>query len=209
MVSRPRGRPRHHDVLTPAEWRVLHWIRHGLTRSQIASRLSTSEDAVKYHVRNIRAKLDVPDQPALRHWPGRPRDRRARGEEKPVSDHHVEGLGQVSLFVTDTERATTFYRDSLGLTHLYTFGDLAFFDCGGVRFYLHRVPAEDWRPGSVLYLRVADIDAAYRDLGARGVPFAGAPHLVHRHASGVEEWMAFFDDTEGNQLALMAQVDSA
>jgi predicted enzyme related to lactoylglutathione lyase len=61
----------------------------------------------------------------------------------------------------------------------------------------------------VLYLRVADIDTAYRDLGARGVPFAGAPHLVHRHASGVEEWMAFFDDTEGNQLALMAQVDSA
>jgi DNA-binding CsgD family transcriptional regulator/predicted enzyme related to lactoylglutathione lyase len=206
MVSRPRGRPRHDDVLTPAEWRVLNWIRHGLTRAQIATLLSTSEGAVRYHVRNIRAKLDVPDQPALRHWPGRPRDRAGRGEEHAVGEHRIEGLGQVSLLITDTERATAFYRDGLGLTHLYTFGDLTFFDCAGVRLYLHRVPAERWQAGSVLYLRVGDIDASHRELAARGTTFAGAPHLVHRHDSGVEEWMAFFSDTEGNQLALMSQL---
>jgi predicted enzyme related to lactoylglutathione lyase len=57
----------------------------------------------------------------------------------------------------------------------------------------------------VLYLRVADIDASHRRLASLGVAFAGAPHLVHRHSSGVEEWMAFFEDSEGNQLALLTQ----
>ena len=36
--------------------------------------------------------------------------------------------------------------------------------------------------------------------------FAGAPHLIHRHESGVEEWMAFFEDVDGKILALMSQV---
>jgi predicted enzyme related to lactoylglutathione lyase len=117
----------------------------------------------------------------------------------------IEGVGQVSLFVTDLDRAGHFYGEVLGLSHLYTFGDLAFFDCGGVRLYLHRVPTESWRPGSLVYLRVGDIDAASRELEARGVAFLGAPELVYRHASGVEEWMAFFRDPDGNELALMSQ----
>jgi predicted enzyme related to lactoylglutathione lyase len=184
---------------------VLHWTRHGLTRAQIASLLRTSEGAVKYHVRNIRAKLDVSDQRGLRRWTSRTGGAAGRREEPPVGDHRIDGLGQVSLFVTDTDRATAFYRDTLGLTHLYTFGDLTFFDCGGVRLYMHRVPVERWQAGSVLYLRVEDIDASHRELDSRGVVFVGAPHLVHRHTSGVEEWMAFFGDSEGNQLALMTQ----
>ncbi len=116
-------------------------------------------------------------------------------------------IGQVSLLVTETARAERFYRDTLGLPHLYTFGDLAFFEAGGVRLYLQAVPASDWMAGSVLYFRVSDIGAAHRELVARGVEFAQPPGLVHRHAStGIEEWMAFFRDSEGNMLALMAQV---
>jgi len=53
---------------------------------------------------------------------------------------------------------------------------------------------------------VDDIEATYRRLTARGVTFRGAPHLIHRHESGVEEWMAFFDDLDGKTLALMSQV---
>jgi len=30
--------------------------------------------------------------------------------------------------------------------------------------------------------------------------------MIHRHESGVEEWMAFFKDPDGNLLAIMAQV---
>jgi hypothetical protein len=30
--------------------------------------------------------------------------------------------------------------------------------------------------------------------------------MIHRHESGVEEWMAFFEDLDGKILALMSQV---
>ena len=116
-------------------------------------------------------------------------------------------IGQVSLSIRNVESAERFYRDTLGLPHLFTFGDLAFFDAGGTRIYLHRKDEADWRPGSILYFLVDDIAAAHRTLGEQGVKFGGAPHLIYLDdETGVEEWMAFFEDGEGNTLALMARV---
>jgi predicted enzyme related to lactoylglutathione lyase len=116
-------------------------------------------------------------------------------------------IGQVSLFIRDVERAERFYGDELGLPHVFTFGDLAFFDAGGTRIYLHRKDADDWRPGSILYFRVDDIHATQEALTARGVRFTGAPHVIYTDdATGTEEWMTFFEDTEGNTLALMSKV---
>jgi predicted enzyme related to lactoylglutathione lyase len=123
---------------------------------------------------------------------------------------HLGPIGQISLLATDTRRVERFYRDTLGLPHLFTFGDLAFFDAGGTRLYIHTKPAAEWRPSSVVYFQVADIEGTKAELERRGVTFSGAPHMIHRHAeSGVEEWMAFFEDSEGNQLALIAQVQAA
>lgn len=82
-----------------------------------------------------------------------------------------------------------------------------FFDAGGVRIYLHRKDEGDWRPGSILYFLCGDIAVAHEELSRRGVRFSGAPHLVYTDdATGVEEWMAFFEDGEGNTLALMSRV---
>jgi hypothetical protein len=53
---------------------------------------------------------------------------------------------------------------------------------------------------------VPDIDVADQELRARGISFAGAPHLIHRHEDGMEEWTAFFEDLEGRTLAIMSQV---
>jgi hypothetical protein len=55
---------------------------------------------------------------------------------------------------------------------------------------------------SVLYFRVADIGASYRQLVASGVDFVAAPHLIHTHGDGTEEWMGFFKDPDGQLLAL-------
>jgi catechol 2,3-dioxygenase-like lactoylglutathione lyase family enzyme len=116
-------------------------------------------------------------------------------------------IGQVSLVVRDVARAEAFYRDTLGLPYLFTFGDLAFFDMGGVRLYLQAVEDEKWRPGSHIYFLVDDIRSAYEELGKRGVKFSGAPHRIYTdEATGVEEWMAFFEDSEGNGLAIMSRV---
>lgn len=49
------------------------------------------------------------------------------------------------------------------MPHVFTFGDLMFYDMGGVRPYLH-ADEEKWRPGSVLYFVVDDIQAAYEGL---------------------------------------------
>jgi catechol 2,3-dioxygenase-like lactoylglutathione lyase family enzyme len=114
-------------------------------------------------------------------------------------------LGQISRSVKDIKQAETWYREVLGLTHLYTYGTLAFFDCGGVRLFLSQAQTD---PGaeSILYLRVADIQKAYEELQTRGVEFIGAPHMIHRHPDGREEWMAFFKDPEGRPLAIMSEV---
>ena len=123
-----------------------------------------------------------------------------------VSSATLTGIGQVSLLIRDVTRATRFYRDVLGLAHLYTYGDLAFFDAGGTRLYLHRKDEAEWRPGSILYFEVDDIHAAQAGLTTAGAGFAGDPHLIHRHDDGVEEWMTFFEDGEGNTLALMSRI---
>lgn len=122
----------------------------------------------------------------------------------------IGALAQVSLFVRDTERAVAFYRDVLGLPHLFTFGALAFFDIRGVRLYLHTCGDDEWKPGSVLYFTVDDIGAAYSTLQQQQVKTAGAPHVVYTdEATGTQEWMAFFEDTEGNTLALLSRVPAS
>ena len=62
------GRPRHPDVLTPAEWRVLQALREGGTNAEIAARLGVSTNTVRYHVSNMLAKLELRDRRALAAW---------------------------------------------------------------------------------------------------------------------------------------------
>lgn len=50
--------------------------------------------------------------------------------------HAVGPIGQISRRVPEIEAAVRWYRDILGLTHLSTYGDLAFFDAGGIRLVL-------------------------------------------------------------------------
>jgi catechol 2,3-dioxygenase-like lactoylglutathione lyase family enzyme len=56
-------------------------------------------------------------------------------------------IAQVSLEIRDVARAEAFYRDVLGLPHVFRFGDLASFDAAGVCVYLQRTPQVEtsWR----------------------------------------------------------------
>ncbi|MEU4194716.1 LuxR C-terminal-related transcriptional regulator [Kribbella sp. NPDC026611] len=198
-----RGRPRHPDVLTPAEWQVVHAVRHGMSNREIARRRGVSPDAVKFHITNAMRKLGLARRAELRTWRGVPADSALR-VQKGAEMVQLGAIGQIARTVSDIETAKAFYGGVLGLPHLYTFGDLAFFDCGGTRLFLR---ATDERgEQSILYFRVDDIQTAYDELRERGVSFEDAPHLIHKHDSGVEEWMAFFPDPDGQLLAIMAQV---
>lgn len=201
-----RGRKPHPDVLTPAEWRIVHAVRHGMSNGAIAARLGVSRYAVKFHVANAVGKLALADRRALQRWHGAPIESALHHQEAPMADIALGAIGQVSREVGNIARAEAWYRDTLGLPHLYTYGNLAFFDCDGTRLFLVEHDGADTAANSILYFRVSDIEAAHRELSARGVAFEGAPHMIHKHPDGTEEWMAFFKDPDGGMLALMSQV---
>jgi DNA-binding CsgD family transcriptional regulator len=212
-MPRKRGRPPGDDLLTPTEWRTLDAIRHGLSNVAIARRRGVSVDAIKFHVTNIVAKLGVENRRALRTWTGAPKasalmKTRGRTQEAHMeSESPIRGVGQIARTVADVAASAVWYRDVLGLPHLFTFGTLAFFDCGGVRLFLSQQDVV--APESILYLQVADIQDTHAALQARGVEFIDAPHLIHTHADGTEEWMTFFKDLEGRTLALMSRLKAA
>lgn len=206
--KRNRGRPRHPDVLTPAEWRVLEAIRHGMRGPEIARRLGVTRDAVKFHVDNMLSKLGMNSRAELRSWDGVRRDSALYAREREMGNVQLGPIGQIARQVSDIDAARAWYSDVLGLKHLYSFSGMSFFDCGGVRLFLsadHGGNAQD----SLLYFRVDDIRTAHDALGGRGVVFLQAPHMIHRHGDGTEEWMAFFNDNEGRPLAIMSQVEPA
>ena len=114
-------------------------------------------------------------------------------------------LGQIHMNVQDVERAKAFYRDVLRVPFLFEFPGLAFFDCDGVRLMLSKAEApEGNHPGSILYFKVPDIEAAHAGLTERGVAFVDTPHRIADMGS-YELWMAFFRDSEANLLALMTE----
>lgn len=203
-----RGRPPHPDVLTPAEWEVLNLVRHGMTNRGIAHFRRTSLDAVKFHVANLLIKLEAPDRAALRAWSGAPyNSAMAQGRTSMTEGLQLGKIGQISRNVSDIKKAEEWYRNVLGLPHLFTFGNLAFFDCNGTRLFLSTPETgRELHEESVLYFTVPDIHTAFEELKSRGVTFQGAPHNIHKHADGTEEWMAFFQDPDGSLLALMSQV---
>lgn len=118
----------------------------------------------------------------------------------------LESIGQIAVNVQDTARARAFYRDVLGLKHLFDAGpSLAFFQCGGVRLMLSPPSGREHdHPGSIIYYKVADLAATHAAMAAKGAAFEQAPHLVATMPDH-ELWMAFLRDSEGNLLALMEE----
>ena len=114
-------------------------------------------------------------------------------------------LGQVHVSVTDIDRSVAFYRDVLGLPHLFTVPgqSMAFFQSGDVRLYLGTPESPEFASRCVLYFRVEDIDAEVGRLRGEGVT-VGEPHVVHRDAA-TELWMAGLTDPDGHHVILMAE----
>jgi methylmalonyl-CoA/ethylmalonyl-CoA epimerase len=113
-------------------------------------------------------------------------------------------IGQIAITVKDVARATEFYRDKLSMRYLFAAGNLAFFDCGGVRLMLSL--SEQGQSGnSVLYFKVPDIRAAHQQMKTVGVQFQDEPHLIAKLPDH-DLWMTFFRDTEDNLLGLMSEV---
>jgi DNA-binding CsgD family transcriptional regulator/catechol 2,3-dioxygenase-like lactoylglutathione lyase family enzyme len=201
------GRPPTDDVLTPSEWQVVHMVRHGMTNRRIALQRGTTLDGVKFHLENIRAKLDLPNRSAIKHWDGMPRNHPLRSPAMPNDGAVALGqIGQIAHTVKDLDRTVAFFKETLGMTHLFTAGQLAFFDCNGTRLMVDALPEAQGNGNSVLYFMVDDIHGSQAALKSKGVRFEGEPHKIFTHPDGTEEWMTFFRDPEGNMLSMMSRV---
>jgi methylmalonyl-CoA/ethylmalonyl-CoA epimerase len=119
-----------------------------------------------------------------------------------VAEVKLSKIQQIALVQHDVDAAVPFYRDGLGLPLQFAMAGMAFFDAGGVRLMLTKPSSADLdHPNSVLYFEVANCQAAYDALSARGVPFDDKPHLVGK--TGTHElWMAFCRDPERNLIAI-------
>ena len=112
----------------------------------------------------------------------------------------VERTDFVSVPVTNLERSTAWYRDTLGLEQIGQ-GAWPEFQLGeNVSLYLldpTNIGQEFQGPHtSSIALRVADVEEARRELEGRGVEFRG-----ETFDTGVCH-MAFFSDPDGNELML-------
>jgi methylmalonyl-CoA/ethylmalonyl-CoA epimerase len=123
-----------------------------------------------------------------------------------MSNIAITGIGQISIIAHDVPRATAFYRDVLGLPLLFTAGNMAFFDCGGVRLMLGLASAPELdHPSSILYFRVPDIHAAHSRLVEMGVKIEAPPRLIAPMKT-YDLWMVGFRDSESNIMQLMSEV---
>ena len=82
---------------------------------------------------------------------------------------------------------------------------MLFYDLEGTRLLLQ----EDG-PKSLIYLEVEDVREEVELLRSKGITIAIDPHIVFPDPQGVfdkpgNEWLAFIEDTEGNNVGLMSR----
>jgi methylmalonyl-CoA/ethylmalonyl-CoA epimerase len=121
-------------------------------------------------------------------------------------------IKQIAVPVREIQEATRFYRDVLGMRHLFDAPPaLSFFDCGGVQLMLSG-PEAQGEHGSeqhpVLFYDVTDIKSAHAKIKAAGADSIQEPHVVAR-MNGREIWIAFVSDGQGNMVGMMSDVAAA
>jgi methylmalonyl-CoA/ethylmalonyl-CoA epimerase len=122
----------------------------------------------------------------------------------------LECIGQIALTVRDLAVSKRFYQETLGMKFLFDAGSMLFFQCGTVRLMLglgeKPSTAESVAgQGTILYFKVAEIEAVGAVLKAQGVEFVKDAHLVAKMPDH-DLWMAFVKDPSGNVLGLMSEV---
>jgi predicted enzyme related to lactoylglutathione lyase len=111
---------------------------------------------------------------------------------------------QILVPVTEIDRAVAFYEDVLGLSLLFRFPGIAFFDVDGVRLYLASPTQGEFRGTATIYFRVDDVSATLELLEARGAAVGERPEIVFGTAD-YDLWLAFVSDPDGNNVGLMRE----
>lgn len=115
-------------------------------------------------------------------------------------------IGQIAVTVSDVDTALSFYRDIMGLEHLFTPApNLAFLSAGSVRIMLSTPQgAGTVGANSILYFKVEDIAATHAAMVQRGAISERAPQLAARLPDH-ELWIGFLRDPDGNIVGVMEE----
>ena len=114
---------------------------------------------------------------------------------------------QVAQHADDLQRARAFYQRLLNAEPAGFFDPpgLLFFRAGAVRLLLEQAATS-----ALIYLTVDDVHTTIQSLRADGVEIFAEPQLIFRHTddrlgpAGMDEWMAFVKDSEGNTVGLVS-----
>ena len=116
---------------------------------------------------------------------------------------------QIAQRAEDLDRAKQWYERFLRQEATAAFDPpgLLFFVVGDVRLLLDR-----GAPTALHYFEVPDVRARVDELRADGVRVTTEPHVIFSHEDGLlgpagtDEWQAFVEDSEGNQVGLVSQL---
>ena len=114
---------------------------------------------------------------------------------------------QVAQHADDLQRARAFYQRLLNAepTGFFDPPGLLFFQAGAVRLLLEQAATS-----VLIYLKVDDVRATIESLRADDVEIVAEPHVIFSHTddslgpAGMDEWMAFVKDSEGNTVGLIS-----
>lgn len=116
-------------------------------------------------------------------------------------------IRQIAIGCKDVARAQDFYTSLLGKepTAVFNPPGFIFYDLDGTRLLI-----EVGGPASLVYLGVDDVRTTVENLRSRGFSITAEPHVVFPDPTGVfdtpgNEWLAFVEDNEGNQIGLMSR----
>ena len=114
---------------------------------------------------------------------------------------------QIAQHADDLARARAFYERFLNAepSGIFEPPGLLFFQAGQVRLLL-----EQGATSALIYFKVDDVRTTLERLRADGVEIVAEPEVIFRHSddslgpAGMDEWMAFVKDSEGNTVGLVS-----
>jgi methylmalonyl-CoA/ethylmalonyl-CoA epimerase len=114
---------------------------------------------------------------------------------------------QIAQHADDLARAQAFYQRLLNTepSGLFDPPGLLFFQAGQVRLLLEQAATS-----ALIYFKVDDVRTTLESLRTEGVEIVAEPQLIFSHnddslgPSGMDEWMAFVKDSEGNTVGLVS-----
>ena len=120
---------------------------------------------------------------------------------------NLNEIGQISISVTDIDKAVNFYRDILGIPFLFQISDpqpMAFFNCNGIRLYINQPENPQHSGTSVIYFKVDSTHQTVAKLKTHNIKIESEPHIIHQ-TDNYTLWMAFFKDPDDNLMAVMSE----